>query len=338
MMTHITFAFAWLFSLPMLNNKKVPFYLFTFWILCLFLALRYGYGTDYWAYYFRHQYVYVYEPSWGEKEVLYGYLNFLVRNFQWLIVIISMFYIFTIYRLIKRNLKVKYYWLATLILLVNPYLFLVHLSSLRQTLAICFFVFAVGFAVKRKMFMYFLMVIIAAGFHESAIVLLPVYFLLNQKKINKLGFVIIYGALFVLLATPIFDLLLYKALEHFPSYQQYVEIGMQNNLRSTLLTGFFFFLFILNINKLEEKEIVYGKLALISTFISILAIKINMVGRLVMYFDIFLIIAIPLIFSRLKLTASKQVLFLIVVAIYLLRYVSFFVNSEGYEYQTILSM
>lgn len=339
-MTHLIFLIAWLFSIPALNNRKVPFYLFTFWILLLFLALRYGYGTDYWSYYSYHQHVYIGpEPFWEQKEILYRYLNVLVSNFHWLVAIISVFYIFTIYRLIKKNLEVKYYWLAMLMLLINPYLFLTHLSSLRQTIAICFVILAIGFAVKRKLLRFIIFIIVAAGFHQSAIMLLPVYFLLSDKKISKKGFIAIYGSLAILLVTPLFDTILNLTIDYFPRYRYYVENSLQNSLRSTLFTSFFFFLVCFNINKLKGKEIVFGKLALISTFIAILTIKFNMLGRLVMYFDIFLIIAIPLILSRLKHTASKQIAFIVVITIYLLRYASFFVNSWGYDiYKTILNM
>lgn len=340
-MTHLTFAIAWFFSLHDLN-KKVPFYIFTAWILFLFLALRYNYGADYGAYLLKHKYEYTnikLEGFWEQKEFLYAYLNVLIRNFQLLIAVISLFYMLTINRMIKKNLDVKYYSLAWLILLINPYLFLVHLSSLRQTIAICFVVIAVGFAIKKKFLMYIVFVLIATGFHQSALILLPVYFFLNRKKISKFSFFMIYGLLITLLFTPLLDYLMFESLKYFPRYERYVSMGIQNNLRSTILTGFFFLLVSLNINKLEGKEIVFGKLALISTFISMLAVKMNMIGRIAMYFDVFIIIAIPLIIARLKLKLSKQLVILFVVGIYLMRYVSFFNNNVGYDaYRTILSM
>jgi hypothetical protein len=342
---HVTFIFAWLFSLPALN-KKVPFYLFVFWILLLFLSLRYGYGNDYWAYAQHHYYMYIDKaiPIWQQKEILYKYLNTLVPNFQWLIVIISTFYIYTISRLLKKNLKINQYWFAVLILLINPYLFLVHLSSLRQTIAICFITFAIEYAIKRKLVRYVLLVLIASGFHQSALILLPAYFFLNEKKISKKMMIIICSFLAVLLATPLFDIIINKALVYFPKYAMYLEWGLKNSIRSALLSSFFFLLILFNINKLEGKEIIYGKLALIGVLISILSVKLNMLGRIEMYFGIFLIIAIPTIFSKfkpnLKPLAPKQLLFLIVITIYLLRYVSFIMNnSAGYGlYHTILSM
>lgn len=337
MTTHLTFLFAWLFSLPIFN-KKVPFYIFSFWILLMFLALRYGYGTDYWSYLLKHKYMYVGSGSfWEQKEILYTYLNMLISNFHWLIAVISIFYVFTVQRLIKSSLSIKYYWLAIFVWLINPYLFLVHLSGLRQTIAICFFVFAVHFAIKRKLVPYLIFVVIAAGFHQSALFMLPVYFFLTEKKIRKVGFIVICSILGLLLATPLFDMILNQVIVYFPKYAMYVETIQQNSLRSILMTSFLFFLVAFNINKLEGKEIIYGKLALFATGIALLSIQFNMIGRVGMYFDIFLIVAIPLIVSKIKTMAYRQISILLIIAIYLLRYTSFLVNSGGYEtYKTIL--
>jgi len=340
-MTHIVFLIALFFAFPDLN-KKFPFYIFTFSTLFLFLALRYDYGNDYMSYFNIHAAINAGLPSWGQDDILFKYLNLLIPNFYWFIVIISLFYILTIYYLIKSNLKIKEYWFAGLLLLINPYLFLVHLSSLRQTLAICFVIFSINFVIKKKPFMYYLFIIIAMGFHKSAMVLLPVYFILNDSKIKKKWSVLIYGLLAVLIGTPLFETILYRVLEYFPRYYTYYfKQGLQNSLRATLISSLFFFFVIFNINKLEGKEIIYGKLSLIATIISLLAIRASMITRIGMYFDIFLILTIPQIFSRIRGKANRQILFIIMISIYLLRYVSFFNNPiwiEAYSvYRTILS-
>ncbi|KMK93110.1 EpsG family protein [Rossellomorea marisflavi] len=338
-MAHITFAFAWLFSLPAFNNKKFTFYIFTFWILLLFLALRYGYGTDYWSYVNKHNTAYIGSGSvWDQKEVLFTYLNVLVPDFNLLIVLLSVFYIFTVHYLVKTsNLSKRHYWFAILIWLINPYLFLVHLSGIRQTIAICIFVFAVNFIIKRKSLPFFLLVLIAAGFHQSALFLLPFYFFLNEKKIGKFGFVSVISTLLILLFTPLFNVILNQVVLYFPKYFIYVQSIEQNSLRSILMTSIIFLLIFLNINKLEGKEMIYGKLALIATGFALLSIEFNMIGRVGMYFDVFLIVAIPMIISKIKVMAFRQISIMLIIAIYLLRYTSFFVNNVGYDsYKTIL--
>ncbi|WP_214798859.1 EpsG family protein [Exiguobacterium sp. s50] len=338
-MVHFVFLIVLVFTIPMLN-KKYPFLFFSFVILFLFMALRYDYGNDYMGYFNIHFQIQTGLPSWGANDYLYYTLNNLVPNFSMLIAIISLFYLCVVWYLIKQNLKFNQYWIAMLILLINPYLFLIHLSSLRQTLAICFFIIAVKFAIERKWFMYLVLVIIAIGMHASAIVLLPLYFLLTDKPFktkDSLFTIIIVG---ILLFTSFFDQAVSELLKYFPShYEYYFNERTQNSLRATLLSSVFFLMILLNLKKLKGKEIIYGKLSLIATIMSILAFKISMMNRFGMYFDIFLIITLPHIFTVIKNRYAKIALFMLIITIYLLRYYSFFSNPlwESFkDYKTIL--
>ncbi|MBK5442697.1 EpsG family protein [Peribacillus sp. TH24] len=182
----------------------------------------------------------------------------------------------------------------------------------------------------------------SAGFHQSALIMLPVYFLINQKKINVIKATTIMGAVFILLLTPLSDIIIRWVLNFFPnSYSYYYQQGSQNSLRATLISSFYFFLIVLNINKLNGKELIYGKLSLIATIISLLAYKVSMITRIGMYFDIFLIVTIPLVFSKMKKGKVRVILFTVMFGIYLLRYWSFFHNDiwiDSYKtYQTILN-
>lgn len=340
-MVHIIFLIALFFTNPDLN-KKYPFRYFTFLILYLFMALRYDYGNDYMSYLTIHTLLSSGAYAWGYEDYLFRLLNIAVPNFYVMIAIISLFYIVTIYYLIKNNLHVKQYWLAILLLLINPYLFLIHLSSLRQTLAICLFIIAISFAIKRKPIEYVVFILLASEMHLSAIILLPLYFILNEKSFNKKHIFIIITILGALLFTPLFDIIVNKSLEYLPNnYSYYYNQGLQNSLRATIISSFYLFLVLFNLDKLEGKEIIYGKLSLISTLISILAIKVSMITRIGMYFDIFLIITIPQIFNHIDKKTNRQILFLILIGIYLLRYYSFFTNSlwESFRhYQTILAI
>ncbi|WP_162200602.1 EpsG family protein [Mesobacillus campisalis] len=328
--------------LPALN-KKYPFYILSFGVLFLFLALRYDFGNDYMSYYGVHEALNAgWQLTLGNEEILYKYFNLLIPNFYVMVAILSFFYICTLFLLIKSTLYIRQYWFAVLILLINPYLFLVHLSSFRQTIALCFLVFAVHFLTKGKRLFYFLFISIAVGFHQSALVMFPVYFLLNQKKINAVKIVTIMGVVILLLITPLSDTLFKWILDFFPKgYSYYYEQGLQNSLRATLISSFYFFLIVLNINKLTGRELIYGKLALIATIISLLAYKASMINRIGMYFDIFLIVTIPLIFSKMKQGKVRLILFVAMFGIYILRYWSFFNNPVWIEfygtYQTILN-
>ena len=341
-MVHIIFIIAFIFSIPDFN-KKCQMVFFTFFILFLFLALRYDYGNDYMSYYNNYIDINNGLPAWGHTNILYKYLNLLTPNFEVFIAIISLLYIITIYYLVKRNLNINDYWFSIILLLLNPYLFLVHLSSIRQTIAICIFIFAVDFAIKRKPLLYFLLILAATGFHSSAIILMPIYFIANSKKINKKLILLIYATIIILVATPIFETIIHFVLNKLSLntlYQHYFEQGLQNSLRATLIASIFLFIIILNINKLEGKDLIYGKLSLIAAIISILTYKLSMMTRVGMYFDVFFIITLPQILKIVEKKVNKQILFIIIISIYFLKYISFFNNPlwRGYNYYKIISI
>lgn len=338
-MVHIVFLSALFCTIPELN-KKYPFRFFTFAILFMFMALRYDYGNDYMGYLVIHENINAGLEAWGADDTLFKILNIAIPNFFVMIALLSLFYLIVVWYLIKDNLKVNQYWFAVLLLLMNPYLFLVHLSALRQTIAICFFIIAVNFAVKRKLIPYVVFILFATGMHSSAIMLLPLYFIFTEKPFNKKYLFMTMATLGLLLFTPLFDMIANKALEYLPNhYRYYYNQGLQNSIRATIISSFYLFLIAFNLGKLRGKEIIYGKLSLIATILSVLAIKISMITRIGMYFELFLIITIPHIFNRIERKIYKQILFMILIGIYLLRYYSFFTNPlwESFrEYQTIL--
>lgn len=338
-MVHIILILILLFSLPDLN-RKYKFWVFSFLILFLFSALRYNFGPDYMSYYDIFNSIQDGIPSWGQSDVLFKQINLWIPNFFLLLALLSFFYTLTIGNLLRRNLEVKDYWFSFLILLINPYLFLVHQSSIRQTISICIVILSINFLVKRDLIKYTLLILIATGFHASAIIVFPVYFLLNEKKLVNRTKIVIIGVLAVLLFTPVFDIVAYKILGYLPAnYTFYFEQGLQNTTRATILSSVYFFVVLFNINKLQGREMIYGKLSLIATILSILAMRLSMLTRVGMYFDIFLIVTLPHIFSKIKSRTNRFLLFLLLLTIYILRYYSFFTHpvwSDAYRvYRTI---
>ncbi|WP_053983018.1 EpsG family protein [Niameybacter massiliensis] len=330
-MVHMILATALLFSFPD-KQKRVPYHMISFTILYLFLALRYNYGNDYITYYNMHTAMNSGLGGWGSNDILFKGLNLLLPNFYLFIAIISLFYIVVIYLFMKYANRGNSYLFSVLIWLINPYLFLVHLSTIRQTIAICFFIIATKYIVEKKCFKYYLSILIAMGFHKSAIILLPIYFIINDSKIKRKNTMIIYGILAILIATPILDIIIYTVLEYFPAhYKVYFEQGLKNSFRATVLSSFYFFIILLNINKLEYRDMIYAKLSLIATIISILCFKLSMLTRIGMYFDVFLIVTIPAVFKTIKTKLYRQILFLIMIGIYILRYTSFFINPIWHE-------
>ncbi len=325
-------------------------------ILFLLSALRYSVGNDYDRYSDLFDYVNKGKYSMFGTQYLYTFLNIIFPNYYFLVAFIAAAFIIASYKLIVNYLDEDYWGAAMIIYLINPYIFLMSLSTFRQTLAVVVFLGAVSFAYRRQFVPYILLIGIAMLFHTTAILLLPFYFIANSKKVSKLFVVIFIGLiLFLLIDNSIFSYLMESALDFFdnPNYDIFYNRdgeSLANSVRATILTGIMFAYVALNIHKLEGKAVMCGKFTLFALAFGILASKVAFLTRIQFYFDIFSIITIPSIIKankemlhpvKFEKLMNVYVLPITVFVIYGLRYISFFTNpvwKSFTTYQTLLEL
>lgn len=357
-MVHFILAAAVLIAFIGRNRGKA-FLGIAFFVLFAFAALRYMYGNDYASYLYHYNSIQTGWESPFDGEPLYTLLNQFFPSFYWLIAVTSLAFVMAVYLLVHRNLEQEYAWLGLLIFVISPYLFLMNLSAIRQCIAMVFFIVAVYFGVRRKPIFYIAFVVIGALFHKSAYVLLPVYILLDDRRFKKRHVVITVVALFLLLWVVDLSSIIIWAAQIFDdaNYMAFANNGLTNSLRATLLTGISFVYVLGNLPKLQGKEVMIGKLYLLSLILGILAYRLAMLTRIQMYFDIFAVVALPTIFCRVQQSpalvyrdkkmltiwniANKYVLPVLILLVYILRYYSFFSNpmwGSFQEYRTILDL
>ncbi len=333
-MIHLIFFLVIILALPIFN-KYYPFYIFSFLSLVLVLSLRFEYGNDYSGYLLIHNMINNGQFAWGSTDILFKWVNQIVPNFELFIFMWSVFYIFTIYLLFKKALKVKEYWLGLSVLLINPYLLLIHLSSIRQTLALCCFVIAILFAKKRQFGGYCVAILVAAGFHSTAILLFPIYFILNDRPIGKRFLSIGLGVLSILLTTPIFDYVISKVIVYYPFYKHYYLDGLVSSMRTTIISAGLFLIILLNLKKAKQEDVIFWKLAIVFNVITLLALKLAMLSRFAMYFEIFMVVVISKLISGIEVKWKRYLVFVFIFGVYLMRYLSFFMNPTWAEFYGI---
>ena len=358
-MVHVLLALAIFFAALGFKNKYIQRTAYV--ILFLFAALRFMYGNDYYNYYRWFNHIHRGGESGFKTEILYNLLNQILPSFPVLVALSSAFLIWVVYRLITKNLPTSYSWLGICIFVISPALFLMNLSALRQSIATCCFVIAVNFACRKKYLWYLVMVIVAALFHKSAILLLPFCLIANDKPVKQwVCWVILAGTVVLLMFSGLLLNIVVWVAEQFgdKNYIYMAEQDMQNSIRATLLTSVFFFYVLLNLPKLKGKPLIYAKIYMISPLLGVLAREISMLTRLQMYFDIFAVVALPSIFMDIRSRGAvkinrrnvlitfwdcinKYAMPILIVAIYLLRYYSFFTNPEWkafFTYRTIFML
>ena len=346
-MVHVTLALSSVLAFVRLHKKSLlPL---SFLLIILFAVCRYQYGNDYVPYYESFIQIHNGEGSPFPKEVLFTLLNKICPSFYILIAVTSSFFLLVIYKLIRSNIDDKFVGLAVFILLFNPYIYLVYLSAIRQSIAMALFIIAIYYSRQKKIVPYVLLVLTATLFHTSAIILLPLYFVANESKLNRTQFVI----LLVVVALFLFDSTLLKstvakALELFDNrnYDLYFRGESGNSLRATALSAVYFLYTLINLRKLSGATLMYAKLYLIGTILALFAYHFSMLTRVQMYFDLFSVVALPGIikcnkegaYGNLSRGINVYMFPILLGVIYVLRYYSFFMNplwSSFVTYQTI---
>jgi transmembrane protein EpsG len=319
----------------------------SFILIFLFLAIRYDYGNDYMGYldgyldieYFNFNLKNKYEPAWQILCILFKPVGFFV-----MIAALAAFNSIVYYRFIKKYVPPVYYWLAVFLYVFNPYFMLVHSSAMRQSVAISIFILSFDYLYRKEAIRYIITIFIASMFHQSAIMLILIYFIsiykFNITKIKIILLVFVYAFTFFLVQyiSPFID---YIIREYFPRYEVY-------DIPYTLSTGlgFIYYIIVMLIimyymqYELQEKELLF-KLVIISYFIIPFQFNIELISRFSMYLTPFLIVVIPLIYYKIKKRYLK-ILFLssyMFITIYSFYY--FFESPVWHQafsvYKTILS-
>ena len=94
----------------------------------------------------------------------------------------------------------KKVWLSVL-LYINLYFYYCTMNFIRQSIAISIVMFAYTFMINKKFWRFLPLVLLASAFHLTALIMLPVYFLVNLKPSPKIPLLYAYLILWVFIAS-----------------------------------------------------------------------------------------------------------------------------------------
>jgi hypothetical protein len=352
MITVAIFNIIFVFFAYLARYKGYEFCLkVSFFLIFLFLALRYNYGNDYKQYLQDFLIINNYESiDYSDISLYYeqGWL-FLYRLFQSfgffsLVAVLAAFNCFVYYRFIRKYVSPNYYWFAVFIYVFSSGFMLIHATAMRQSLAICLFLFSIDYIYKKDFIRYFICIGLASLFHTSVLILLPVYFLgIFDWKINRPLAIIFFG-LYILLfqfSTMIMPTLLSLLGSNFEKYERYegtIELGSGLGL---ILNSSLFALILFYACFKSNQTSLFFKIAILSYFVVPISLSLAQLARVGMYFDIAMIIALPTTVYTIKNTVFKVTILSIIVVITLFNFYIFFesdIYKNSYKtYQTIFS-
>ena len=153
------------------------------WCPILFFAfifgLRYDVGRDHLSYLEAYQTgigVERYEYIFQYITILFDSLNL---HYFWYFALWAFIQIFSVYYALKDERYLMPY--IAISLMMGQY-FIHWMNGIRQDLAACIFFYSISFISEKKFLKYILCLIVAFGFHKSALILLPLYPILSSAK------------------------------------------------------------------------------------------------------------------------------------------------------------
>lgn len=315
------------------------------WLLFAFMTIILGYrcnvGTDYSSYteYFNNE-IYYLEPGFNILCSLIKQASGDAYDMFYIIAFISLFLI-----TLALNRKEIHYFPTAVLCYIFTFPFLAN--GIRQGVAISIFFYAYKFIEEKKLLKYMCSVGIAALFHYSILIVLPLYFIVNRTY-RKYAYIITYS-LSLASAFAGVDFLL-GLIEQYISFNR--RYGAFFDDGSSALGGYLSFgiifqlilyLFILCLSlkcKIHEKYPTIFNLFFIATILYNLRISSYLFNRVEIIFSWFQFIVIPIIINSHQVIRYRQIIIITLFFMYLaIAIQGYYLDSHNclYPYVNILT-
>lgn len=225
-------------------------------------------------------------PEIGFRYILR--IGALLGDFKWSLFIIAVVHTYTYINLAKKYSP--YVMISLIIFLLGS---VQSFFVLRQHLAIAITILSYPYIINRDWKKFFLLMLLAFSFHQTAVVFIPVYFIYGIKDHMKLNITLaIILAVLFLTFTMVFN---YFAVS-FVGYEGYIDSN-EGNMTTLIISACYLFAYVFflrgDIYIEGVNRLVY--ILLVLNFIVLLAgYTFSGINRLMMYYSVGNILAVPL--------------------------------------------
>ncbi|RDW20404.1 EpsG family protein [Oceanobacillus chungangensis] len=195
-------------------------------------------------------------------------------------------------------------------------LFLVSMNGIRQVLAAAITFAATKYLINGNWRRYFLIIIFASFFHQSALILLPMYFIVRFKAWSKATFALIIFAVIVVIGYEQFSALLFKAIDD-TQYSGYVDFteGGANFIRVAVEAAPLFIAYLGRdkLKKLFPDSDYIVNMALLGFVFMVIATQEWIFARMSIYFQLYGLILVSWLPKLFREKDQKLIYFAIIV-------------------------
>ena len=284
-----------------------------FIILFLLSALRMEVGNDYETYVDTFHEIYV-----GGYVVTEPLFNAVVKVLCELsggenyLLVFAVFAFVTIWIFLKVMYEQTDEFFMAFFLFMTLGIYFRTFNTVRYYFVLAITLFSFRYIFRKEYGKFILLIILAAFFHKSVLVVIPIYLIANMKWKKWYAAVLSVGAATMVLLQ---DFIMKIALELYPSYKDTIyletEIGLSGNLMSILRCVAVLMLALLCYReawKEDEKNRFYVKLNFLAVLLYLCGSFLPLVGRIGYYLITSQILLIPAILGSIKDNKKKKIL------------------------------
>ena len=294
------------------KTKNLIFILLAFSQLFILMAFRKQIGFDYnmYAVGFRSMantgFSTLTYKDWETGFIIFTKLLGMIPgvDYQMYMIILSVIAILPAAIFIYKNSDVP--WLST-ILYVNMFMYFMSMNFLRQMIAVSLVLLAWHFMKNNKFILYAVIIVFASFFHQTVLIMLPVYFLVKMKPGIKE--MLIYGFILLWFYTASTNLIDLVTSFYHEEYRETVFIQEGVSFIYAILPMFIticaFALIKTETINLTRENRYLTNLTFIGTLMMITMSKHSIIERLSYYFIMFMIVLVPVIYQSLKSKGIK---------------------------------
>ena len=281
-----------------------------------------------------------------EFEKGYVWLNKIMPTYRTLLIFLSAFTCFTYYWIFRNYIPSKYYWLGFgLIAISGDKMLLFQMSGLRNAITINILALSIPLIKKRRIVPYIVLIFLGYLFHTSALLFMPLaYLIATPNRIKTFDIIIwsLFFIFFVFASTSFLINYLSTVINlYFDNYNVYTDEAKDSVYeRSILLYGILIYMFTISFAimrkvNLLETEIVIFKLSLFFLF-SLALGSLNI--RMSHYFAPYLVLSAIIVLNRAENPLTK---YAYLGAVFLFLFYSFIIvylqraDMLNYQYESI---
>ena len=286
--------------------KNLIFVIVAFSQLFAVMVFRHGIGYDYNMYAVGYNFMtqdgfsnLTYKDWEIGFVLLTKVLGMILPNYMWYMGIFSLVAIIPAAIFIYRDSEIP--WLST-VLYINLFIFFMSMNFIRQMIAISFLMLAWYFLKRNKFIPYAIIILVASLFHQTVLIMIPVYLLVKMKPNFKELIVYAYLLLWFYISSTGFIEIITSFFHEEYSGSAFLTEGLSVvYVILPLFVTIVAFLLVKTgtINVTNENKYLIN-LSLIATLMMLTMARHSIIERLSYYFLFFIILLVPLIYRSLR--------------------------------------